>query len=275
MNRTSVLLPPNSLAARRRRVLGVVFRDFVALRRNPPRMVEVVFWPTIEVVQWGLVSLFLQSHRVPTAMALLLGAVLLWQVLQRSQAELSLAFLEDVWSRNLLNVFVTPLSTSEYLTGLLVVGTLKTATSTALMATLAFALYGFGLVSIGPALVPFMAVLMVMAWALGIVAMATVIRFGASVQTIAWMLSFVFLPFAAVFYPLSVLPGPVQAVSHAVPASYVFEGMRAVLTGGSPSWSGLAVAAVLDVVYVAVALFYLGYALRQARQHGRLSRFAE
>lgn len=275
MNGTDVLLPPTSLAARRRRVFGVVLRDFAALRRNPPRMVEVVFWPTIEVVQWGLVSLFLERYRVPTAMAVLLGAVLLWQVLQRSQAELSLAFLEDVWSRNLLNVFVTPLSTGEYLTGLLVVGALKTAVSTALMATLAFLLYGFGLLSVGPSLIPFVVLLMAMAWALGIVAMATVVRFGASVQTIAWMLSFVFLPFAAVFYPLSVLPGPVQAIAHLVPASYVFEGMRTVLAGGTPPVSGLVAAAALNVGYVALGLLYLNWAIRHARRSGRLSRFSE
>lgn len=271
----TVLLPANSLAARRTRVLGVVLREYAVLRRNPGRLVEMVFWPTVEVVQWGLVSLFLATYDVPAALAVLLGAVLFWQMLQRSQAELSLAFLEDVWSRNLLNVFVTPLSTGEYLVGLVVVGAAKAVTSTAMMATLAWALYGFGILAIGPALVPFMVVLIVMGWSLGVVAIASVMRYGASVQTVAWMLSFVFLPFAAVFYPLSVLPGPVQAIAQFVPASYVFEGMRAVLAGSDPSWSGLAVAAGLDVGYVAVALLYLGWAIRHARRSGRLSRFSE
>jgi ABC-2 type transport system permease protein len=267
--------PALSIAARRRRVFGVVYRDFAGLRRNPPRLLETIFWPTSEVIQWGLVSLFLAKYQVPTALAMLLGAVLFWQVIPRSQTDMSVAFLEDVWSRNIVNVFVTPLTTGEYLAGLLIVGLLKVAANTVLMATLAFVLYGFGLLTIGPGLVPFMMVLLVMGWALGTFAIATVIRFGASVQTLAWMLSFFFLPFSAVFYPLAVLPGPVQAIAHAVPASYVFEGMRAVIAGHGVSWSNLGIAVVLDAVYVAAALLYLGWAIRHSRRSGRLSRFSE
>lgn len=193
----------------------------------------------------------------------------------RAQGELALAFLDDVWNSNLLNVFVSPLTTGEYLAGLLLVGAVKTAAGLSLMATLALFLYGFGLLSIGPALVPFMALLLVMGWALGVVAIAVVLRFGRSAQVVAWILSFIFQPFAAVFYPLEILPGPIQAIAHAVPASYVFENMRAVVTGGSPSWSDLAVAAALDVVYVAVAVVLIRHSLVYARRRGRLSRFGD
>jgi len=260
---------------RRRRVVGVVLRDLYSLRHNPPRMIEVFFWPTLELVLWGYVSLFLASQQVPAVVAVLLGGVLLWQVLYRSQGELSMAFLDDVWSRNLLNTFVTPLTTGEYLTGLLLFGALKTTLGAAMMSLLALALYGFGILSIGPALVPFMVLLVLMGWALGVIAIATVLRFGASAQVIAWILSFVFQPFAAVFYPVSILPAPMQAIAALVPASYVFENLRTLLTGGRPDWSDLVVAAALDAVYVVVALVYLAAALRYARRRGRLSRFGD
>ncbi|MDQ7908677.1 ABC transporter permease [Phytohabitans sp. ZYX-F-186] len=260
-------------AARRRRIASVLRRDFFALRRDPPRMVDMAFWPTTELVLWGLVSMYMQQNRVHIAVAMLLGAVLLWQVMHRSQGELAFGFLFDVWSRNLLNVFVSPLSTLEYVAGLVLASVVKVTATIGVMATLAFVFYGFGLLTIGPGLVPFMAVLMVMGWALGVVAIAAVIRFGQSAQIVAFILVFVFQPFAAVFYPLSVLPGPAQAVAALVPASHVFEGMRAVLTGGGVGWGGLAVAALLDVAYVAGALAFLLYALRYARLKGKLSRF--
>jgi len=269
---SELLLPPLSPAARRGRVIGVVLRDAYALRRNPPRVLEVIFWPTLELVVWGYVSVYLQRNAVPGAVAALLGATLLWQVMYRSQGELSMAFLDDVWSRNLLNVFVTPLTTPEYLAGLVLFGAVKTAAGMAMMAALAWLLYGFGVLAIGPALVPYLAVLVVFGWALGVVAIGVVIRFGSSAQAIAWVLSFVFQPFSAVFYPLSVLPAPLRAIGLAVPASHVFENMRAVLAGRTPDAGGLLVAAALDLAYVTAALVFLGYALRHARRRGLLSR---
>lgn len=260
-------------AARRRRIASVVRRDFFALRRDPPRMVDMAFWPTAELVLWGLVSMYMQQNRVHIAVAMLLGAVLLWQVMHRAQGELAFGFLFDVWSRNLLNVFVSPLSTLEYVGGLVLASVVKVAATIGVMSALAFVFYGFGIFTIGPGLLPFMAVLMVMGWALGVVGIACVIRFGQSAQIVAFILAFVFQPFAAVFYPLSVLPGPAQAIAALVPASHVFEGMRAVLAGDSISWGGLAAAALLDLVYVAVALAFLLYSLRYARLKGKLSRF--
>jgi ABC-2 type transport system permease protein len=124
------------------------------LRRSVPRMLEIVYWPTVELLIWGYLSVFLQARQVPAVVATLLGGVLLWQVLFRSQSEVSIAFLEDVWSRNLLNVFVAPLTTGEYLAGMIAFGALKLVANVALTALLALALYGFGLFGLGPALVP-------------------------------------------------------------------------------------------------------------------------
>jgi len=270
---SSALHPPGSTAARCSRVYGVLLRDIYTLRRNPPLVVEIIFWPTMELIIWGCVSLFLQAHQVPTVIAGLLGAVVLWQMACRPQGDLARSFLEDVWARNLLNVYVTPVATTEYLIGLVLSGAIRIAAGVTLLASLAYLLFGFGVFTIGPALVPYVVLLTVMAWALGTFAIAMVVRFGQSAQAFAWLLAFAFQPFSAVFYPLDVLPGPVQAIAHLVPASYVFENMRAVLAGATPPWTGLATAAVLDAAYVAGALLCLHRALRHARSSGRLSRF--
>jgi ABC-2 type transport system permease protein len=159
--------------------------------------------------------------------------------------------------------------------GLLIFGASKLAVSAGLMALLAFLLYGFGLFTLGPALVPFAALLLVMGWALGLVAIAAVLRFGPSAQTVAWILAFAFQPFSAVFYPVAVLPPAAAAVAAAIPASHVFEGMRAVLAGQGLDGAALAAAAGLDALFVAAGAGSLAYALRYARRHGKLSRFGE
>ncbi|MCK2219240.1 ABC transporter permease [Actinomadura sp. ATCC 31491] len=276
MTLTSPLtLPPLSLAARRTRVLGVVRRDFAALRRSPVRMFEILFWPTVELVLWGFMTVFLQAQRVPFAVSFLLGAVLLWQVLQKASNEISIAFLEDIWSRNLLNVQVSPLSSAEYLAGLVLFSLGKVVVALAVMAALALGLYGFGVTSMGPGLVPFMAVLLVLGWSLGLVGIAAVLRFGENAQVIAWSLVFMVQPLAGIFYPVAVLPAPLRAVSWFLPASHVFEGMRAVMNGGAVPWDRLAWAAGLDVLYLAATLGLFAWALTHARRRGKLSRFGE
>jgi ABC-2 type transport system permease protein len=178
-----------------------------------------------------------------------------------------------VWARNLVNLYVSPLSTAEHLTGMVLCGLARVMASTAVLAVLSWVLYGFGVFTLGPALLPYVATLLAMAWALGVFAIGLVVRFGGSAQAFAWLLAFAVQPFAAVFYPVSVLPGAVQAMAQAVPASYIFEDMRSVLAGAHPSGGRLALAALLDVVYLSLAMAFLHRALRQARVSGRLSRF--
>ncbi|WP_083958656.1 ABC transporter permease [Herbidospora mongoliensis] len=272
---TAIAFEPHSVNARWRRIAGVVYRDLAAMRRSPIRVFEILFWPVIELVVWGYVTLFLQANKVPFIVSMLLGAVLLWQVLHRASNEVSIGFLEDVWSRNLINLHVTPVTPGEYVTGLILFSLIKIAGGLAVMTTLAYVLYGFGLFTIGIGLIPFMAVLLVLGWALALVAISAVLRFGEGAQVIAWSLVFVFQPIAGVFYPVSVLPEVLQWLATAVPATHVFEGMRAVLGGAPIPWDTLALAMGLDVVYVGVALWLYSATLRHARSKGRLSRFGE
>jgi ABC-2 type transport system permease protein len=275
MTPVTVTHPPLGLPARMTRIGGVVRRDFAALRRSPIRMFEIVFWPTIELLVWGFVTVFLQSQRVPFVVAFLIGAVLLWQVLQKASNEISIAFLEDIWSRNLLNVQVSPLSTVEYVIGLILFSFGKVVFAVAVMAGLALAFYGFGVTAFGAGLVPFMALLLVMGWSLGLVGISAVLRFGENAQVIAWSLVFVVQPLAGIFYPVEVLPEPLQAVASFLPATHVFTGMRTVLDGGAVPWGSLAWAAVLAAVYLTATLGLFAWTLRYARSHGKLSRFGE
>jgi ABC-2 type transport system permease protein len=176
------------------------------------------------------------------------------------------AFFEDVWSRNFLNLFATPLRISEYLTGLVTTGVCTSLLGLVAMLLLATGVFGLDFVVYGVALVPFVGVLFLTGIALGILGAAIVLRFGPASEWLIWPIPSLVSPFVGVFYPLSVLPGWMRAIGHALPPSYVFEGMRAIVQGKPAPWNMLAIAAGLAVVYLGLAALIFtrvyGYTIR-------------
>lgn len=256
------------------RIWAVASRHLYIFKHSPVRVLEMIYWPLLDLVLWGFVSIWL-SKGGTGFIAYFLGALILWDLLFRAQQGVSLAYLEEVWARNLLNLFVSPLTVGEFVTGTLLISLLKLAPSVLVMAVLAFAFYGFNLLSLGWALIPFAVALLLFGWALGIVTTALVLRLGQGAESLAWVVAFAFQPIACVFYPLSVLPGWLQPVALATPAAHVFEGMRAVLAGQPFSWTHMGAAIGLDLVYVAgaIAFFYATFA--HVREAGLLAKTGE
>lgn len=188
---------------------------------------------------------------------------------------MAVGFLEDVWSRNVLNVWASPIRPSEYITGTILVGVLRVSIGAAVAVTLALVLFDFNLFTMGVSLYPFLLLLLVMGWAIGVVTMALILRFGQGVEELAWALVFLFQPFSAVFYPVEQLPGVMQAIAFVVPASHVFEGMRQIIFGGPFPARDLGLAAVMDVGYIVLAWLLFSRMLRRVRERGLLSRFGE
>jgi ABC-2 type transport system permease protein len=258
------------------RVGAVILRQVYLLRGSPQRILPLFAWVAIDIVLWGYITRYLNSVAGPgfNFVSALLGAVLLWDFLTRVMQGLTMAFFEDVWSRNFLNLFATPLSTAEYLCGLVV-----TAISTSLLAliamlTIATAIFGFQVFGYGLALIPFLLVLFVMGIALGIFGAGIVLRLGPASEWLIWPIPTLISPFAGVFYPISVLPGWMQAISRIVPPSYVFEGMRAVVKGQSAPWGELLFAAGLSVVYLGLACLFFAWVYRVAIRTGLIARYS-
>lgn len=260
-----------------RRVSAVMLRQAYLYKRTFHRWLDLVYWPTVDLVLWGFMTLFLQKR--PTGIhntaAFFLGALILWDILFRSQQSIAIGFLEDVWSRNLLNMFASPIRISEYVAGSIATGVIRVLAGAALAVVLALAFYGFNFFSIGISLLPFVVCLVAMGWAIGIVTTALILRFGEGAEVLAWAFAFLFQPFSAVFYPVAVLPGPVQAVAHAIPASHVFEGMRRVIAGGAFPTGQLVEAALLDALYLAGAWFIFRWVFAVVRNRGLIARFGE
>ncbi|MNR89314.1 ABC-2 family transporter protein [compost metagenome] len=259
------------------RIGALIIRHLYTYRRSPMRLMELIYWPLLDLLLWGFVSVYLQRYgaAVPNFVAFFIGALILWDILFRAQQGISVTYLEEVWSRNLMNLFVSPLTVAEFLFATVIVSLGKLAVAAVTMAGLALLFYHFNIFTLGVSLVPFVANLLLFGWSLGVCTTALVLRFGQAAESLAWVLAFLFQPFSAVFYPVSVLPPWMQAIARFLPSSHVFEGMRAVLNGHGMPWNHLAWAFGLNLLFVigAVGFFYATFA--QVKQRGLLSKVGE
>ncbi len=205
-------------------------------------------------------------------LSFLLGALILWEIFSRSSLGVSIGFLEDLWSRNLINLFVSPLKQTEYLAAILTISLLKVIVTFAVTVILALILYAFNIFVLGPALLPFVLNLLISGWVFGIFAIAIILRYGVGAEVLAWGITFALQPFAAVFYPVTLFPGWLQQVAAFLPMSHVFEGMRVVLSTGSVPVDQLVWAFLLNLVYLVGAVGFFLYIFRVARQRGYLLR---
>jgi ABC-2 type transport system permease protein len=261
-----------------RRIWGMMYRHLALYRRSWPRLLELAYWPVLQMLIWGFTASYLAARMgnpLAIAASTLLGGVLLWEVALRSQMGVAISFLEELWSRNLGHVFVSPLRPWELVAALIGMSVIRMAAGVTPAILLAWALYAFDLFALGPILVLFFINLMIMGWwvALGVVSL--ILRHGAGAEALAWSVLFGLTPFSAVFYPVSVLPVWVQPIALALPSAHVFEGMRAVLLHNEISWDHMAWAFGLNAVWLVAAVAVFAQQFRQARVRGALLSIGE
>ncbi|HEX5744759.1 MAG TPA: ABC transporter permease [Archangium sp.] len=258
------------------RAAAIVLRQFYLIRGSPSRIFPLFVWVAIDMVLWGFMSRYLNSVTAPGLdfVPALLGAVLLWDFLTRVMQGVTMAFFEDVWSRNFLNVFATPLSITEYVGGLVLSSIATSSIGLIVMVLVSGAAFGLSLLTYGLLLVPFLLVLFLFGIALGIFGAAVVLRLGPSAEWFVWPIPAVVSPFAGVFYPLSTLPEWMRAISHLLPPSYVFEGMRTIVAGGPFSGTSLLWGVGLAVLYILLASWFFTRVYRYAVRTGLIARYS-
>jgi ABC-2 type transport system permease protein len=258
------------------RVSAIVLRQFYLLRGSPARVIPLFAWVTIDIVLWGFITRYLNTFTrsnfnfVPA----LLGAVLLWDFFIRVMQGVSMAFLEDVWSRSFLNIFATPLSISEYVSGLVLSSIATSSVGLLVMLFLAIVVFGLSFFLYGLVMIPFLLILFAFGIALGIAASAIVLRLGPAAEWFVWPIPALISPFAAVFYPLSTLPRWMRSISYALPPSYVFENLRAIISGHAVSTSSLVVGGCLATLDIAIAGWFFGSVYRNAVRTGLIARYS-
>jgi len=259
------------------RILALVNRHLMLYKRSPQRIMEIIYWPMLDLLVWGFITLYLAKYKegLPEFVTFFLGALILWDILFRAQQGICISFLEEVWSRNLLNLFVSPLRISEYLASIMMVSMIKVIGAAVFTISMALLLYSFNLFVIGISLIPFIINLVVMGWAVGIFTTGIILRYGQEAEVLAWGLAFLFQPVSAVFYPVSVLPTFLQVIASGIPAAYVFEGMRQVITYHTFPVSELVWATGLNVIYLVGSFFFFRWMFGVVKSKGLLVRVGE
>jgi ABC-2 type transport system permease protein len=258
------------------RIAAVPLRQLYLYRGSAARVVPLFAWVTIDMVLWGFMTKFLGTlaHTSYRFVPALLGAVLFWDFMTRVMQGVTTAFFEDVWSRNFLNVFATPITMPEYITGLLLTSFFTSLVGLAVMIVVATAAFGLNFAVYGAMLLPFVLVLFLNGMALGVAAIAIVLRFGPAAEWFIWPIPALIAPFACVYYPLSTLPAPMQWFARLLPPSYVFEGMRAVVSGHTFDGAFLAAAFALAIAYIVLAYWTFARVFRHAIQTGLIARYS-
>jgi ABC-2 type transport system permease protein len=258
------------------RSAAIMLRQFYLMRGSAARVLPLFAWVGVDMVLWGFMSRYLNALTATglNFVATLLGAVLLWDFFIRVMQGVTMTFFEDVWARNFLNIFASPLRISEYLSGLVMSSTVTSFIGLAFMLVVASGAFGLSFFSYGVLLIPGLLVLFLFGIALGIAATGMVLRLGPASEWFVWPIPALMAPFAAVYYPLTTLPRWMQYIGGIIPPSYVFENIRSVVGGGSVSWASLAFGAILAFGYLILASWFFSRMYRHSVRTGLIARYS-
>jgi ABC-2 type transport system permease protein len=266
-----------ALAFSPRRVAAMMLRYWYLLRSSWPRLLDLVYWPTVQMLTWGFLQYYIATNAGFFARAggTFIGAVLLWDILFRGQLGFSISFLEEMWSRNIGNLMMSPLRPFEFISALMVMSVVRLSIGAVPVTLLAIAFFGFNLYALGLALVAFFFNLMLTSWAIGIFVSGLILRNGMGAENFAWSIMFFFMPLTCVYYPVTTLPTWLQPLAWALPPTYVFEGMRQLLIHKVFRGDLMLYALGLNVVFFAAGVIAFLALVRSARRNGSLMQTGE
>jgi ABC-2 type transport system permease protein len=274
---SSVTIPITRYTISGRRIAAMVSRYVYLLRSSWPRLLELIYWPTVQMLMWGFLQLYIGQNAGYFARAggTFIGAVLLWDILFRGQLGFSVSFLEEMWSRNLANLMMSPLKPIEFVLSMMTMSVIRLLIGMVPVSLLAIAFFGFNLYNLGLALAVFFLNLILTSWAVGIFVSGVIIRNGLGAENLAWTIMFLLMPLTCVYYPVAVLPHWLQLVAWSLPPTYVFEGMRALLIDHVFRGDLMIRAFLMNVVVFAAGVCGFMLLLRSARRHGSLIQTGE
>ncbi len=258
------------------RVRTVVRRHGYVLFRSPHRWFDIAFWPVFDVLLFGSLGAFVaqQNDASQAATPYLLAGIMLFHVLFQSQIAVATGFMEETWTRNILNVMTTPLREIEYVLGLALMGLMKLAAAMVTVSAAALVFYSFGLGEVGWGLVPVIGVLLLCGWCTAMLVIGLLLRYGQSAEILAWATTFVLLALSGVFNPVGSLPTVIQPIAKVLPTTYAFRAARDLLDGGPIPWDDLLLAAIGSFVLAALSMLYVTRMLRVFRHRGYVTRYS-
>ncbi len=269
-------MPLTALGKSWLRIRAISRRHAYVMVRSPHRLFDVTLWPLVDVVLFGSLAAFVSaSDTAGTAQAAgyLLAGIVLWHVIYQSQIALSTGFLEETWTRNLLNMMITPVREVEYVVGVALFGMVKLVLGVGVMVIAALAFFSFHTWSLGAGIIPIAAVLLVVGWAISLLVIGLVLRFGTGAEALAWGVMFVLLPLSGVFYPTDALPALLQPLAKALPTTHTFTALRGLVDQTGTEWGEILIAAIGAVVMLGLSLWWLVAMLKTFRKRGYVTRY--
>ena len=237
---------------------------------------NVFYWSTVDLVLWAFITGYLDRIGAGDfyLFNVILGAVILWNFFNRVQFGFNISFLEDVWTRNFVNVFASPISFAEYVAGIILTSVVTALASLLALIVCAWVFFSYNVFILGLSFIPFIFILFLFGWSIGLFTTSLVLRYGPSAEAFAWSIPYFFTPLSSVFYPLSALPVWVQPFAKAIPSSYVFEGMRSLLLKGEFDMQTLLIGGILAIIYFSATYIFIFYVYRIVLQKGLFTRFS-
>lgn len=255
------------------RILAVIYQEYFITKRSLEVIFDLFFFSSITIIVFGYVSKYLAGENNLTSAFYLIIGLFLWEIIRIGQYSITVSVLWNVWSRNLSNMFVSPLSAMEYLLALMLSSILKVILVLFILGVILNVLFGFNILSLGISnLFLHFVNLMLFAWALGVFLTGIIFRYGTRIQAMSWGFVFLFQPLSASFFPLEVLPGPIQKISYFIPATHVFKSARGNFNNPSIDWAGFFTALLLNIIYIAIAFFVFFYMFNKSKNTGQFAR---
>jgi ABC-2 type transport system permease protein len=260
-------------------VLGIFYRNVILIRRSVPKLFALFGFITVELFLWGFITRWMQTFAAGDAKSdfilLILSAFIFWSIFILSQRCFSVSFLEEVWSRNIVNLFASPIKLNELVLGFVLVGVTEALLAFFYIVPVAFLFYALKIWEMGLYIIPFFMNILIFGWGLGVLTIGLVVRFGPSADILAFFIPFLLLPFSAVYYPISIFPLLLQKITFILPTRHMFEGMRTAIAEGIIPFDSLFWATTLNLIYVLLGFLFLHWMLRLARAKGYLSRLVQ
>ena len=259
------------------RIYALYLRHFYLIKSSLPRWLDLIYWPTIQIILWGFISKFFTMHSdfYNNTAGIILSAAILYDFLFRSSISFNMLFLEEIWSRNFTNLFIAPFKISEIITALTATALIRTLIGIVPAVLLASPFFGVSLLNLGPALILLLFSLYAFGITLGLFVVSGLLRYGPAFENVAWSSLFLLAPLGCIYYPLTILPDWLQIIAKALPLVYIFEEVRSILLNNVVNYYNIMSALILNLIYFTLAIFVFYSAFHGARKKGTLINVGE
>jgi ABC-2 type transport system permease protein len=251
------------------RIKAFLLRHWYEVVATIDRKIDMVFWPTIDLLGYGLLTIYINKlNSYEGLAAAILGGLILWSLVYSIQRDITVSLLDDAWSRNLYNLFSSPLTPVEVVIGALILSLLKAIVTISLLLALTAGLFHFNLLALGPSVILLILNIFLFGWAFGFITSSFILRFGTKVQILAWSLIAILYPISGVLYPLNTLPSILASIGRLFPVSHIFEALRGIILEGiNPNTETIVLIFCMNFVYLAIgiSLYLVGFKHAKAR----------